>query len=54
MDWFDLVQERDGWWSLVGGYELFGSIKCGEPVSFSRRTLPHAESKQVSSPVGSC
>jgi hypothetical protein len=33
------------------GNELSGSIKCGEPVSFSRRTLLHGVSKYVSKKV---
>jgi hypothetical protein len=30
MDWIELAQDRNMWWTLVTGNELSGSIKCGE------------------------
>jgi hypothetical protein len=31
VDWIDLPQDKDRWRALIGGgYELSGSIKCGE------------------------
>ena len=55
MDWIVLVQDRDRWRGACEcGNEPSGSINAGnfltswEPVSFSRRTMPHAISKKFS------
>ena len=34
MDWIDLAQDRDLWWTLVNTVmNLLGSIKCGENLA---------------------
>jgi len=46
MDWYDLVQDRDRWWTLVNAvmnvwvpYNAGNLLTSLKPVSFSSRTL---------------
>ena len=55
MGWIDLVQNRDRWRALVKEVTNFrvpeyagNFLTSSEPVSFSRRTLLHGVSKEVS------
>jgi phenylalanine-4-hydroxylase len=35
MDWIELAQDRDKWWTLVNAVmNLLGSIKCGEFLDY--------------------
>ena len=52
MDWNELAQDRDRWWTLVNAVlDLWVSSNAGcfftscKPVSFSRRNLLHEVSK---------
>jgi len=52
IDWIDLAQDRDKWWSLVNGvinlrvpYNVGSFLTSWEPVNFSRRTLIPGVSK---------
>ena len=55
MDWNDLAQDKDRWWTLVTVVmnprvprNAGNFLTSCKPVSFSRRTLHHGVSKYVS------
>jgi len=51
MNWIDLAQDRNRWRALVNAvmhllvHKMRSIFTSGRPVSFSRRTLLHGESK---------